>query len=57
MSEHAKAIVDAILKNLRDRQGIGNQLEQIDPEIYTELRQSLMDNIDAILEPPERPTP
>jgi hypothetical protein len=50
MSQLAEAIVDAILANLKDRQGIGNELEAIDETIYAEMRVSLVESTDMVLD-------
>lgn len=39
----ARAIVDAILDNLSDRKGIGNELDHIDADVRQELRDDLID--------------
>jgi hypothetical protein len=36
---------DAILKNLSDRRGIGNELQNIDEEILDEIRNEIIDII------------
>lgn len=46
----AEMIVDDILKNLRDRRGIGDELELIEPDIYDEMRWELTDIVQKHLE-------
>ncbi len=36
----AEKIVDAILEDLSDRRGIGNEYEQIDDDVKSELRET-----------------
>lgn len=37
LEETARLIVEAILRNLKSRRGIGNELEAIDDAIYSEM--------------------
>lgn len=38
----AIGLVDAILANLKDRAGLGDELEQISEEVYDEMRAELI---------------
>lgn len=49
MSAAAQDIVEAILDNLRGRKGVGNELESIEPDVYAELENSLVEIVDKRL--------
>ena len=45
----SKKIVEAILTNLEARKGVGNELENIDPNIYSDMVESLEYKVTEIL--------
>ncbi len=49
MSLKAKRIVKAVLDNLQGRSGIGNMLDEIDPDIYAEMVEELVEVVDKAL--------
>lgn len=46
----AKKIVKAIIRDIEDRSGIGNEWEQIDPDIQDEIRKEWKKKIVSVLD-------
>lgn len=48
--EVAARIVEVVLDDLRDRGGVGNELEQIEEDVMAEMRSELTDRVDEVLD-------
>jgi len=51
MKKLATQIVDAILKDLRSRKGVGDELDSIERDIYAEMKSELIEIVTKILTP------
>lgn len=50
MSQLAEQIVHAVLEDLHNRKGVGDELDMIDSDVYDSLEEDLYEAVDGVIE-------